>query len=113
MDAASVELGKANKALRFTLRDNTYKAFGELKGCMDEIKDSNQNYPVVLSAVSKVLREVVGTTSIIHASDPGADNKTSWEIEISQEAFERGQLQVNYRTNVALRGRPPAAVSKI
>ena len=58
----------------FNFRDDTYKEFGELRERMQAIKDENKSDPVLLSSVSKVMREVVSTTGLIHAADQAADN---------------------------------------
>jgi hypothetical protein len=105
VDKAAADAGNTR---RFTLRDDTYVAFGELRNRMAAIKQSNAKDPVVLSSVSKVLREVVSHMGIIHAMDQAADNETVWRTEIPCDVYERAAMQVGYHTNVALCARPPA-----
>jgi hypothetical protein len=82
---------------------------GELRDRMQKIKDANKDDPVILSSVSKVMREGVSTTGLIHALDQAADNNQEWTLEVPDDVFLRAQVQVNYHTTVALRARPPAA----
>ena len=96
---------------KFNFRDDTYASFGELRDRMQAIKDENKTDPVLLSSVSKVMREVVSASGILHAADQAADNKAFWEPEIPIDTYERALAQVQYHTTVALRSRPPGAMS--
>ena len=109
---AAYEMRRTQEKCRFKFRDDTYKQFGELRDRMQAIKDDNKTDPVLLSSVSKVMREVVSTSGLIHALDQGAENCEAWEPEIPPDVYERAQAQVQYHVTVALRGRPPQASSK-
>ena len=111
VDAAAKEMQKASGECKFKFRDDTFTAFGELRDRMQAIKDENKKDPVVLSSVSKVMREVVSTSGLIHAADQAADNCATWDPEVPVDSYTRALAEVQYHTTVALRCRPPQAVS--
>ena len=111
---AAAELKRANEAQgcpAFDLEPDTYKAFGGLFARIKDIKKANKSDPIVLASASKVLRETINTMGCIYALDQAADNLSAFDTNIPVLVFDRAVEQVRYHMAVALRGRPPCAVS--